>query len=340
MVNILTLVGAISAIAPFVHAYGMVGQVVDADNFCVFLPPKDSKNRNIADTEWEGQAFCRGNTPKATNAGKLNNGFIKSAHFLATDTFVQVTGQMDPSQQKLNATDEGGQFDVKAPKGSSCAGWKFYVNLIEPVTKTYCMRCCNDNRTCNRGISEKGCFHIIPGDYSGPYGDVSNGYPNDSEAAASSGGASVAKTTSAVEKAKTKTIKATTTATTSKPVTTKVSTRAEAHVKTQATQTTLAITTTQTSISIQTIATTTQTLPKITQNAIAVDSISSSSTESTSNFGSSSKLESSETSQSKSSNVALGANDEVTVQSVSGVDVFKPAFGAIACTIGAALLLF
>ncbi|KAG1239898.1 hypothetical protein G6F68_018187 [Rhizopus microsporus] len=77
---------------------------------------------------------------------------------------------MDPSKQKLNATDDGGQFDVKAPKGSSCAGWKYYVNLIEPVTKTYCMRCCNDDRTCNRGISEKGCFHIIPGDYTGPYG--------------------------------------------------------------------------------------------------------------------------------------------------------------------------
>lgn len=142
MVNALTLIASASLLAPFVHAYGMIGQVVDANNFCVFLPPKNEKNRNIADTEWEGQAFCLGNTPKATKAGKLNSDFIKSAHYLATDKFVQVTGQMDPSKENLDPKDDGGQFDVKAPKGSSCAGWKFYVNLIEPVTKTYCMRCC------------------------------------------------------------------------------------------------------------------------------------------------------------------------------------------------------
>ena len=142
MVNNLALIASASFLSSFVNAYGMIAQVVDANNFCVFLPPANSKNRNIADTEWEGQAFCLGNTPKATKAGKLNSDFIQSAHYLATDKYVQVTGQMDPSKQKLNATDDGGQFDVKAPKGSSCAGWKYYVNLIEPVTKTYCMRCC------------------------------------------------------------------------------------------------------------------------------------------------------------------------------------------------------
>jgi hypothetical protein len=62
----------------------------------------------------------------------------------------------------LNVTDEGGQMDVAArkfaylsrtwlvltpsfhikAKGSSCADWKLYVNMIEPTTKTYCMRCC------------------------------------------------------------------------------------------------------------------------------------------------------------------------------------------------------
>ncbi|CAO3590521.1 unnamed protein product [Absidia cylindrospora] len=151
-----------------VQVAGQLSQVVDANNFCLYLPPPNSKNRNIADTEWNAQAFCMGNTPKALKANKMPEGFVQSAHFVATDTYVQVTGQIDPTKANLNVTDEGGQMDVAAPKGSLCAGWKLYVNMIEPTGKTYCMRCCNDKKTCNRGISEKGCAHVIPGDYSGP----------------------------------------------------------------------------------------------------------------------------------------------------------------------------
>ncbi|KAI8981593.1 hypothetical protein BDF20DRAFT_861950 [Mycotypha africana] len=168
----LLIATSIALLSPsHVHAYGQIAQVVDANNFCVFLPPNDSVDRIISDTEWNAQAFCIGKTPLAKNAGKLKSGFIQSAHFVATDQYVQVTGQIDPTKARLDLTDEGGQMDIKAPKGSSCAGWKYYVNLIEPAGRTYCMRCCNDDRTCNRGISEKGCAHIIPGDYSGPYGD-------------------------------------------------------------------------------------------------------------------------------------------------------------------------
>ncbi|KAI8081437.1 uncharacterized protein BX664DRAFT_340392 [Halteromyces radiatus] len=145
-----------------------VSQVVDANNFCVYLPPPDSTNRNIADTEWNAQAYCLGSTPLAAKANKMPDGFIQSAHFVATNEYVQVTGQIDPAKANLNVTDDGGQMDIAAPKGSSCAGWKFYVNMIEPTGNTYCMRCCNDKVTCNRGISEKGCAHVIPGDYSGP----------------------------------------------------------------------------------------------------------------------------------------------------------------------------
>lgn len=132
----------VTLIASYVSAYGQIAQVVDAKNFCVFLPPADSVDRGIADTEWNAQAFCIGKAPLATNAGKLNSGFIQSAHYLATDKYVQVTGKIDPSKARLNVTDEGGQYDIKAPKGSSCAGWKFYVNLVEPAGNTYCMRCC------------------------------------------------------------------------------------------------------------------------------------------------------------------------------------------------------
>ncbi|KAI8086860.1 uncharacterized protein B0P05DRAFT_487170, partial [Gilbertella persicaria] len=206
--NTSLLIVSMTLLASFVNAYGQIAQVVDANNFCVFLPPNDSADRNIADTEWNAQAFCLGNAPLAKNAGKLNSGFIQSAHFLQTDKYIQVTGQINPSKAKLNVTDEGGQMDIKAPKGSSCAGWKYYVNLIEPAGKTFCMRCCNDNRTCNRGISEKGCAHIIPGDYSGPYG---NGPSSDADSDSPATTKSTTKTTKTKTKSKTTTTTTTTT---------------------------------------------------------------------------------------------------------------------------------
>ncbi|KAF1807328.1 hypothetical protein FB192DRAFT_1426128 [Mucor lusitanicus] len=195
------IAASVALLSSYVNAYGQIAQVVDANNFCVFLPPNDSKDRIIADTEWNAQAFCIGNTPKAKNAGKLDSDFIQSAHYLKTDQYVQVTGQINPAKARLIASDEGGQMDVRAPMGSSCAGWKYYVNLIEPAGNTYCMRCCNDDRTCNRGISEKGCAHIIPGDYSGPYGD--NG-------SSSSGAADTTTKASTTTKTKTKTKTSTT----------------------------------------------------------------------------------------------------------------------------------
>ncbi|KAI7870299.1 hypothetical protein BDF14DRAFT_1993885 [Spinellus fusiger] len=154
--------------ASFVAAKGQIAQVVDASNFCIFLPPTDSTDRSISNTEWEGNAFCMGSTPKAVGAEAIPSGLIQSAHFVATDAYVQVTGQIDPTKGNLDPKDDGGQFDVRAPIGSSCAGWQYYVNLIEPVNNVYCMRCCNDTVNCNRGISQKGCARVIPGDFSGP----------------------------------------------------------------------------------------------------------------------------------------------------------------------------
>lgn len=137
-----SIIATIGLIATSVNASGMIAQVVDASNFCVFLPPTDSTDRIISNTEWNANAFCLGSTPKAVGAETMPSGFITSAHYVKTDLYVQVTGQIDYSKANLDGTDEGGQMDIKAPVGSSCAGWSYYVNLIEPVSNTYCMRCC------------------------------------------------------------------------------------------------------------------------------------------------------------------------------------------------------
>jgi hypothetical protein len=142
LVRFTSIIATVSLLATAVSATGQIVQVVDATDFCVFLPPTASTDRIISNTEWNANAFCLGSAPLATGAEKIPDGFIKSAHYVKTDTYVQVTGQIDYTKANLVGTDEGGQMDIKAPVGSSCAGWQFYVNLIEPVTNTYCIRCC------------------------------------------------------------------------------------------------------------------------------------------------------------------------------------------------------
>ncbi|CAO3641992.1 unnamed protein product [Cunninghamella blakesleeana] len=158
----------LSSMTSLVSAGGMIGQVASATDFCLFLPPPGLVNVVLSDYEWNSEAYCMGSTPKATNANKLADGFILSSHYVVTDEYVQVTGQIDPAKAGLIPTDDGGQCDIAAPKGSSCDGWQYYVNLIEPANNIFCMRCCNDQVNCNRGISQKGCGRIVPGDYSGP----------------------------------------------------------------------------------------------------------------------------------------------------------------------------
>ncbi|KAI7874646.1 hypothetical protein K492DRAFT_153667 [Lichtheimia hyalospora FSU 10163] len=172
MRSFLTIALAATALLQGVAAAGgapITLELVDSTNFCTFLPPADSEDRNIARTEFKAEVFCMGSTPNADAAGTLADGFIQSAHFVATDHYIQVTGQIDPVKMNLDPADEGGQYDIVMPKGAVCAGgWKHFVNLIEPSSNTYCLRCCHSKSDCNRGISEKGCQHIIPGDYSGP----------------------------------------------------------------------------------------------------------------------------------------------------------------------------
>ncbi|KAI8583560.1 hypothetical protein K450DRAFT_221725 [Umbelopsis ramanniana AG] len=186
-----------------------IAQIVDSSNFCIFLPPVGSADVNIADTETYATVRCVGDAPKATGAGTLPSGFILSAHYVSTSAYVQITGQIDPSKAGLNVTDDGGQYDVKAPDGSSCAGWQYYVNLIEPSGNDYCIRCCNDTVNCNRGISQAGCARVVPGDYSGP--GVSTTASSSSVASSSSTVSSSASSSTPVKAAATASSKAATT---------------------------------------------------------------------------------------------------------------------------------
>ncbi|CAO3568478.1 unnamed protein product [Mortierella alpina] len=132
--------------------------------FCIFLPPAGQK---VSDAEDRGIAFCTKHLASAPNAPTLPHGFIKSAHFYENKAkgYVQVTGRMDRNKYKFRKGDDGGQYDLKAPRGSACAGYRSFVQLIEPDANIYCVRCCKNKADCPVNKSTHGCKEVLGGVY-------------------------------------------------------------------------------------------------------------------------------------------------------------------------------
>ncbi|KAG0357233.1 hypothetical protein BG005_003799 [Podila minutissima] len=146
---------------------GYTAAIASPEAFCFLLPP-DPKAETVAEAEDHAIAFCtQPNVPGATGAKVFPDNFIVSAHYKKNTTagWVQATGLLNPEVYGMSMTDDGGQYDVKAPVGASCAGYNSFVNLIEPSSSRYCIRCCMDPLDCNVKISERGCRRIVPGYY-------------------------------------------------------------------------------------------------------------------------------------------------------------------------------
>ncbi|KAI9314847.1 hypothetical protein BX666DRAFT_1964026 [Dichotomocladium elegans] len=139
-------------------------QVLSETTFCSYLPP--SPGLVIAEAEGEAVPFCTG-PQSSPSTQTFPPGFIASAHFEQDDVngFVQVTGRINPEAYDLALTDGGGQYDNKNEMGGTCNGYTYWVNLVEPQEGTFCIRCCQNKKDCNTGISEKGCERIVPGNY-------------------------------------------------------------------------------------------------------------------------------------------------------------------------------
>ncbi|KAF9392488.1 hypothetical protein CPB97_001131 [Podila verticillata] len=144
---------------------GQIGTIKNGKDFCLFLPPM--YGGDIAANEDRAVAFCTKAMPEAPNAGILPAGFIKSANFVTNTQagWVQITGKMDGSKYGLSKKDGGGQYDIKAPVGSKCAGYKHYVELVEPDNGKYCIRCCKEKKDCPVNKSTYGCEKVLGGVY-------------------------------------------------------------------------------------------------------------------------------------------------------------------------------
>ncbi|KAF9104847.1 hypothetical protein BGX27_009919 [Mortierella sp. AM989] len=147
---------------------GYIAAIVSPTEFCFLLPP-DPKKETVAEAEDHAVAYCTVPNVKGAEGAKVfPENFIVSAHYKKDESagWVQTTGLLNPTVYGMSMNDDGGQYDVKAPRGASCAGYNSFVNLIEPSSNRYCIRCCMSKQDCNVGISEKGCHRIVPGDYS------------------------------------------------------------------------------------------------------------------------------------------------------------------------------
>ncbi|KAG0343978.1 hypothetical protein BG004_004847 [Podila humilis] len=144
---------------------GQIGAIHNEKDFCLFLPPM--YGGNIAENEDKAVAFCTKPLKDAPKAAILPKNFIKSAHFTRNTQrgWVQVTGRMDRTKYGLDPNDGGGQYDIKAPVGSFCAGYKHYVELIEPDINIYCIRCCKEKIDCPVNKSTHGCRKVLGGNY-------------------------------------------------------------------------------------------------------------------------------------------------------------------------------
>ncbi|KAF8932256.1 hypothetical protein BGZ58_007140 [Dissophora ornata] len=145
---------------------GQTGAILSQTDFCIFLPPKFGGD--IALNEDRAVAFCtKANMPSAPNAQVLPAGFIQTAHFVANTTanWVQVTGRINRSKYGLASTDGGGQYDMRAPVGAICNGYKSFVQLTEPDAEIYCIRCCQNKLDCPVNKSTHGCEKVLGGSY-------------------------------------------------------------------------------------------------------------------------------------------------------------------------------
>ncbi|KAF9580797.1 hypothetical protein BGW38_002407 [Lunasporangiospora selenospora] len=150
---------------------GQVASLDSADNYCFFLPPM--VGGDIAANEDSAIAFCNKPNAKAPGAKTFPEGFVLTAHWATGDGWVQITGQIDPTKYSLHPCDTGGQYDIKAPVGATCAGYAHFVNVIEPEVGVYGMRCCQTKTDCDVSHSTYGVRRIYGEqyDFSGPRPD-------------------------------------------------------------------------------------------------------------------------------------------------------------------------
>ncbi|KAI9019096.1 hypothetical protein DFJ74DRAFT_593641, partial [Hyaloraphidium curvatum] len=153
------------------------------EHWCLMMP--DDTSRPLGESEQTASIRC---SPAmvALSGGRLRampSGAIVTSHFSTGgaeggDEWVQMGGGFDAAAVPLFPGDSGGQFDSDgiadpaapdlrgSPRGSGCAGYDRYVEMIGPTYRNYCVRCCkgpNADQYCNWRLSGQSCEVVMPG---------------------------------------------------------------------------------------------------------------------------------------------------------------------------------
>ncbi|TFK70758.1 hypothetical protein BDN72DRAFT_766053 [Pluteus cervinus] len=139
----------------------------DETDFSLILPR--TSGVLISDSENDGIAFGDSSNPFAQD-------FILAAAIQKADddSWLQVTGCIDPSKAGLSSQDSGGQYDVRFPNGAQCTFGGYgasFIQQVEPEANRFCLRCChseNDQINCNSHQDRAGCLVAVPGQYAFP----------------------------------------------------------------------------------------------------------------------------------------------------------------------------
>ncbi|CAO3671253.1 unnamed protein product [Umbelopsis vinacea] len=131
--------------------------IASKSDFCLFIPSglhSDKQPVDLGMYAKEATSIC------TTGNSTFPSGFIKSAHVLKTNGYVQVTGKLSVSGRYTGYQ----QFDNQVPKHGRCKGYKKFVGIIDAEAGQFCLRCCN-NDSCPTDKASLGCQELIPGKY-------------------------------------------------------------------------------------------------------------------------------------------------------------------------------
>ncbi|GAA5863468.1 hypothetical protein JCM3774_005304 [Rhodotorula dairenensis] len=147
------------------------------NDFCLYAPPKRA---TIGDSERNEVAWC---TKAGHGARLIPAGAIKSAHFIKTKRYIQLTGTGDFRKIKIAPRDDGGELDPHGADGNgnpigAVVLTKAFSGRLEQVHEwhqfisatEFCIRICrNDDpdnwKWCNHIYDTEGCWWNDPGNY-------------------------------------------------------------------------------------------------------------------------------------------------------------------------------
>ncbi|KAI0312704.1 hypothetical protein OF83DRAFT_1066790 [Amylostereum chailletii] len=150
--------------------------ITSTSDFSLLLPSRQDGMSLHASVTRDGLSYCSPSSSEPHCQNKMQDGFIVAAAMQTADdgSYIQITGCLNPANSLLDASDHGGQLDVRFPNGAQCTFGGYgasFIELVEPALNRFCIRCCasaNDQTNCNSHQDRLGCETAIPGTYDFP----------------------------------------------------------------------------------------------------------------------------------------------------------------------------